>query len=122
MFVLIKGEARVSVLRGDGPTWLASLHSGDCFGEMSLLTGEKRSASINAVTDCEVIEITKPVFAEIFTRDSELLPRLGELLASRQLQTEGIVQAASQQPAILAAKEQEYRAGFVDKLKSFFEL
>ncbi len=122
MFVLIKGEARVSVLHGDASTWLASLHSGDCFGEMSLLTGEKRSASIYAVTDCEVIEITKPLFAEIFTRDSGLLPRLSELLASRQMQTEGIVQAAVQQTGVLAAKEEAYRAGFVDKLKSFFDL
>ena len=122
MFVLIKGEATVSVMQGGQPTQVAVLHDGDCFGEMSLLTGEKRSASIVAVSDCEVIEVTKPVFAEIFSRDSELLPRLSELLASRQMQTEGIVQAAVQQPAVFAAKEEEYRAGFLHKLKSFFEL
>ena len=49
MFVLVSGEARVSVLQADQPTWIASLRGGDCFGEMSLLTGEKRSASIQAV-------------------------------------------------------------------------
>ena len=122
MFVLVTGEARVSVLRAGQPTWIASLRGGDCFGEMSLLTGEKRSASIQAVSDCEVMEITKPVFAEIIARDSQLLPGLSDLLAKRQMQTEDIIQAAVQPPSILAAKEEEYRAGFLHKLRSFFEL
>ena len=122
MFVLITGEARVSVLQTGEPTWIASLRGGDCFGEMSLLTGEKRSASVRAVIDCEVMEITKPVFAEIVALDAQLLPGLSELLANRQMQTEDIMEAAAQQPAMLAAKEQEYRAGFLHKLKSFFEL
>ena len=122
MFVLISGEARVSVLRADQSTQIASLQGGDCFGEMSLLTGEKRSASIQATIDCEVLEITKPTFAEIVAVDPQLLPSLSELLANRQIQTEGIMEAAAHQPAMLAAKKQEYREGFLYKLRSFFEL
>ena len=122
MFVLVSGEARVSVLRVDQSTQIASLRGGDCFGEMSLLTGEKRSASIQATIDCEVMEITKPVFAEIVALDPQLLPSLSELLANRQIQTEGIMEAAAHQPAMLAAKKQEYREGFLYKLRSFFEL
>src|SRR5205823_5093802 len=59
MFILVKGEANVVVNRNGHDTHVASLRSGDCFGEMSLLTGEKRSASIVANTDCEVVEIGK---------------------------------------------------------------
>ncbi len=122
MFVLIGGEAGVAVTAHGEATRVATLRGGDCFGEMSLLTGEKRSASVNAVIDCEVMEITKPVFADIIQRDPDLLPRLSELLAHRQMQTDEIVQAQKHQPALLAAKEQEYQAGFLSKLKSFFEL
>jgi CRP-like cAMP-binding protein len=122
MFVLISGEAQVSTLRAGEPTQLALLHGGDCFGEMSLLTGEKRSASVQAISDCEVMEITKPVFAEIVALDAGLLPALSTLLATRRLQTEGIIHAATHQPSMLAEKEQEYRAGFLHSLKSFFEL
>src|SRR6202008_4363164 len=61
MFILVKGDANVVVNRNGFDTRVASLHSGDCFGEMSLLTGEKRSASVVANSDCEVVEIGKPI-------------------------------------------------------------
>jgi small-conductance mechanosensitive channel/CRP-like cAMP-binding protein len=122
MFVLVTGEAGVHVTTGGQPTRVATLRGGDCFGEMSLLTGESRSASVQAVNDCEVMEITKPVFADIIQLDGDLLSRLSELLARRQIETDDIVQARASQPSLIAAKEQEYRAGFLHKLKSFFEL
>ena len=122
MFVLVNGEAGVSVMMGTQPTRVATLNGGDCFGEMSLLTGEKRSASVLAASDCEVMEITKKVFGDIIARDAGLLQRLSELLASRQLENEGIVQARVQQNSSIIAKAQEYQAGFLHKLRSFFEL
>ena len=121
MFVLVSGEAGVTVETAGQSARVATLHSGDCFGEMSLLTGEKRSASVLAVKDCEVLEITKPVFADIVARDAGLLPRLSELLARRQMETEGI-QARVQQSTVIDARQQEYQKSFMTKLKSFFEL
>lgn len=122
MFVLLDGEAGVTVNKDNQSTRVATLRGGDCFGEMSLLTGEKRSARVLAVTDCEVLEITKPVFAEIVALDRGLLARLSELLASRQLETEGIVAARTLNSGMVAAKEKEYQAGFLRKLTSFFDL
>jgi small-conductance mechanosensitive channel len=63
MFILVDGEATVLVQRNGLPTPVAFLRTGDCFGEMSLLTGEKRSATVIAQTDCEVVEIGKAVLA-----------------------------------------------------------
>ncbi len=122
MFVLIKGEAGVTVRPDENPTWVATLRGGDCFGEMSLLTGEKRSASVIASSDCEVMEITKPVFAEIVNQDPAILTRLSELLARRQMETEGIVAAHALRSANVEQRVQEYQAGFLARLKSFFEL
>jgi small-conductance mechanosensitive channel/CRP-like cAMP-binding protein len=122
MFVLMHGEAGVTVAAKGQSTRVATLRDGDCFGEMSLLTGEKRSASVLAITDCEVLELTKAVFAEVIQREADLLPRLSVLLASRQMETEGILQSRAHPPEIMAAKEREYRAGFLNKLRSFFEL
>ena len=122
MFVLVTGKAAVNVLMGEQQTRVATLEDGDCFGEMSLLNGEKRSASVLAVNDCEIMEITKRTFGEIIARDADLLQRLSELLAQRQMTNDGIVQARALHSSLADAKQQEYQAGFLDKLRSFFEL
>jgi len=98
---------------------VASLSEGDCFGEMSLLTGENRSATVLAHTDCEVVEIRKPVLARSLKENPDLLAKLSELLAKRRLETEGVI-AANTHPEIVETKHAEYTNKFVDKLRVFF--
>jgi len=121
MFILVKGEANVIVNRNGFDTHVASLKSGDCFGEMSLLTGEKRSASVIAKSDCEVVEIGKPILAHSLKENPELLTKLSTLLAQRQLENEGVL-AAQSDTSIVRAKQNEYQTTFIDKLRVFFEL
>src|SRR5437016_12359407 len=61
MFILLRGAAQVSISKNGSTIPVATLSSGDCFGEMSLLTGEKRSATVQADGDCYVMEISKEV-------------------------------------------------------------
>jgi CRP-like cAMP-binding protein len=121
MFILVNGEANVVVERSGDSTQVARLRAGDCFGEMSLLTGEKRSATVVAQTDCEVVEIGKPVLANSLKQQPELLNKLSELLARRQLETEGTL-AENTSRKTIAAKQTEYAVTFLDKLKGVFEL
>ncbi len=121
MFVLLEGEAKVIVDRNGLQVQVASLGTGDCFGEMSLLTGERRTATVVAVTDCRVVEIAKPVLGGLLKEYPELLDRLSELLAHREVETEGIV-ASQSRPNLVTAKQTEYKANFVDKLRQFFRL
>ncbi len=121
MFILVKGEANVVMNRNGMDTLVASLNSGDCFGEMSLLTGEKRSASVIAHTDCEVVEIGKAILANSLKENPELVTKLSTLLAQRQMENDGIFAALSD-TGILRAKQSEYQTTFIDKLKLFFEI
>jgi small-conductance mechanosensitive channel/CRP-like cAMP-binding protein len=121
MFVLVNGQATVVVERNGAPTPVAFLRSGDCFGEMSLLTGERRTATVIAQTDCEVVEIGKAVLAKSLKDNPELLAQLSELLALRQLETEGIL-AVEKKGSAADAQQTQYAASFVDKLRTFFEL
>lgn len=121
MFILVNGDANVMVDKNHGPVLVASLGSGDCFGEMSLLTGEPRSATVVASNDCEVVEISKAVLATSLKEHPELMEKLSELLAKRQMATEGIV-SASEQPHVTEARQSEYQSCALDKLRAFFQL
>lgn len=121
MFILLNGEARVFVRSGDHETLVATLHPGDLCGEMSLLTGEPRSATVIARTDIEMWEIDKPVLAELLQSNETLVQKFGDLLANRRLEREGVLSSEAEK-AQLRAREKEYAAGFMKKLYSFFEL
>ena len=84
MFVLLQGEAAVSIAHNGTLVQVGSLRMGDCFGEMSLLTGEKRTATVSAEQDCEVIEIAKPAMAAVLREAPECVNQLSELLAARK--------------------------------------
>ncbi len=121
MFVMLKGTAHVSVLRNGSAVRLGVLRAGDCFGEMSLLTGEPRSATIRAEDDCEALEISKAAMAEVLQESPQCLTQLSELLAKRKLESEGILKDATQTPDQIT-KEREYRASFLQRLRAVFEL
>jgi len=121
MFVLLSGAAEVSISKNGSSIPVATLKAPDCFGEMSLLTGERRTATVRAETDCQVMEIGKPVMAELLRAAPDCLERLSELLARRKMETEGLLKEAVHHSEN-ASKEHEYRASFLHRLRTFFEL
>jgi CRP-like cAMP-binding protein len=121
MFVLLSGAAEVSISKNGTSIPVATLKAPDCFGEMSLLTGERRTATVRAETDCQVMEIGKPVMAELLRASPDCLERLSELLAKRKMETEGLLKEAVSQ-SHNERKEREYRANFLHRLQTFFEL
>src|SRR5216117_937943 len=121
MFVLLRGAARVWVSKNGTSIPVATLSAGDCFGEMSLLTGESRTATVQAESDCYVLEIGKPAMAEVIRDSPDCLERLSELLARRKLENEGALKEAASL-ALNQRKEREYTASFLHRLRIFFEL
>lgn len=119
MFILLRGSAQVAIANTTSAVRVGVLRTGDCFGEMSLLTGERRMATVRADGDCEVLEITKPTMSDIFHETPECLEQLSALLARRRMENEGIIRDATQPHD---GKEQEYRTSFLGRLKAVFEL
>src|SRR5690606_40205105 len=62
-----------------------SLHDAlPIFGEMSLMTGEPRSATIQALSDCELVKVDKAAFHEILAAAPEIAEKITDVLAARQ--------------------------------------
>ena len=121
MFVLLRGAANVSVSKNGSTIQVATLGAGDCFGEMSLLTGEPRSATVCADGDCYVMEIGKPTMADVLRSAPDCLEQLSQLLAQRKMETEGILQEAIR-TGEQTLKERQYSASFLHRLRTFFDL
>src|SRR5437016_11349769 len=121
MFVMLRGAANVFVSKNGSKIQVAKLGAGDCFGEMSLLTGEPRSATVRADGDCYVMEIGKPVMAEVLRDAPDCLEKLSELLAQRKMETEGVLKEATRTDE-QASKQREYTATFMQRLRTFFQL
>ncbi len=88
LFVIRSGTVRIDKSLGEGPTTtIATMGSGDFFGEMSLLTGEPRTASIIAETETEVVVVSKEAFAPVLTADTGILVGLSAALEDRARNT-----------------------------------
>ncbi|QRO03050.1 mechanosensitive ion channel [Archangium violaceum] len=95
---------------------VSRLTRGNYFGEMSLLTGEPRTATVVALTDVVLLELDRPVFARLFSEHPELAPKLSGMLAHRRTQLDAVMTASGDTPPIT---EESHILG---RLKSIFRL
>lgn len=82
MFLVMAG--RVSVTIGPEAREVAVTETGGYFGEMSLLTGEPRSATVRAKGDCTLLEISADAFAACIRSRPETVDLLAEAAAARR--------------------------------------
>lgn len=84
MFIVRSGSAEVFAHTADGQTrHLAKYVRGDFTGEMALMTGEPRTASVRAITDVEVIEMDREGFTRLFKEHPEAAAGIGDIIAAR---------------------------------------
>lgn len=83
LFVIVEGEAEIY----KGQQFMALLGAGEMFGEMALLTGEERSATVVARTPMEMYELDKSDFDGMLTRSPHLASGLSRILARRLRET-----------------------------------
>ena len=69
---------------GDRGKHIARLGPGAIVGEMSLMTGARRSATVIAATEVEALEVTKPALAPILEASPDLVDRFAAVLKKRQ--------------------------------------
>jgi small-conductance mechanosensitive channel/CRP-like cAMP-binding protein len=84
-FVLHRGEVEVVAHGVSGhETHVADLRAPAFFGEMALLTGEPRSATVRAKGDAELLVVDKAGFEQLFKTHPSVAAAVSRVLAARQ--------------------------------------
>ncbi len=94
-YVVVSGRLRIFTVTDGHEQVYTIVHNGDTFGEISLLTGEMHSASIDALNDTLVLRLAKEDFDELINRIPSLVLYLSRLL-SKRLRAKGQTAAAGE--------------------------
>ena len=123
LFVLERGRVQVTKSGSDvGTGWLTlgSIEEGGFFGEMSLLTGEPRSATVTADGGAEIVVLSKEALAPLLVADPQLAERLTSALVARQAKTAASLEGRRDRRRDAAATPAE--SNLLQRIRSFFKL
>ncbi len=86
LFIILRGDVVVVLESELVETEVTRLGPGKFFGEMALVTGEKRKATVKAARDCELLVIDHDAFEAVLHQTPEVVEALSQVLAERQLE------------------------------------
>jgi NTE family protein len=102
LFIIESGLAHVLVDRPEGPRTVARLRRGDFGGEMSLITGEPRSATVKAIVPTTLVELGQEAFGAILANYPILFANLARTLSQRLARADARLRWSQQRGETLA--------------------
>jgi hypothetical protein len=112
LFIVRRGSLDVHI--DDAP--VGTLREGEIFGEMSLLTGEKRKATVTAASEVRLVEISKEDIDPVIRANPHILEILSAILARRE---ESNIEKRTSAGLLRTGSLKD---AFREKLKAFFGL
>ena len=85
LYLVASGEVSVRVRVEGGEKEVARLGRGGLLGEMSVLTGDPRSATVVSLGDAVLLRVDREAFQRILSAEPELAQKLAEVIARRRL-------------------------------------
>lgn len=89
LFIILEGQARVTTRKGKS----TRLGPGDFFGEMSLIDGEPRSATVEALTPMRLVTLGYREFWRLLDEELTIVRKIMRTLSRRLRQAEKSVSA-----------------------------
>jgi CRP-like cAMP-binding protein len=114
MFVVLKGNVRV-LLEPSGQE-VAIIPAGGFFGEMSMLTGEPRTATVRAINDATLLEISAAEFRQLAVANPSLLDHVSTVVGMRRT---GLEEARALAAVVTAP---EAKQTFLARMRKFLTL
>lgn len=120
LYIIVDGTISVRVGGIESAHEVAKLSKGQFFGEMALLTGEKRRATTIAVTDVECYRLDAAAFRGLLAKHPDLAERVAAVLVERQVDLEAVRESVTEAQA--ARRRAASRADLTSKIRAFFQL
>jgi CRP-like cAMP-binding protein len=119
LYIIDRGTVVVELPREDrSAREIARLGSGKFFGEMGLMTGEQRKATVRAADECELIVISHEAFHSTLAENAGVIEKISELLLSRQAELDAAIDSRD----TMVEPMQDRSKRLISQIKSFFKL
>jgi small-conductance mechanosensitive channel/CRP-like cAMP-binding protein len=121
LFIIAAGEAEVQVaVSGSSPRTVARLRAGNFIGEMSLMTGEPRSATVVALGEVQCYSLDHDGFMNILKQRPEIAADISAMLARRQVELAAIREQLTEEASHNRVRETQ--RDLLGRIRSFFDL
>jgi CRP-like cAMP-binding protein len=120
LYILHRGRVDVRLSQEAGETSVSTLEAPGFFGEMGLMTGEPRQASVIALSDVICYRLERDAFDQILQNRPEIAAGVSAVLAERKVQLEEV--RAGLDAAGRTALRASERERILRNIRSFFGL
>jgi small-conductance mechanosensitive channel len=121
LYLLAFGEAEVMFEPESGPPQvIGTVRAGEFFGEMSLISGDARSATVVAKTDVECYRFDRASFQELLSSRPDIANEVARIASARKPELEQAREEAVQRSAAEVRTNEE--AKFMNRVRRFFRL
>jgi CRP-like cAMP-binding protein len=121
LYVLTRGQVEIRVNSSDGDTKRVHILSApDFFGEMALLTGGRREASVIALSNVECLRVDRAAFGSLLERRPALAQEVAEVLARRRVALDAVRENLDAESRNLRVEGERHR--ILNAVQDFFGL
>ena len=122
-FIIDQGEVEVFVNSPSGNRKsLATLSVGDFFGEIALLTGERRTASVQATLDVRVFRLKKDSFKSVLETRPDILDEISSVLSRRKDQLVSLLAESAGASESMSMNPEQAKNRILGRIRSYFGL
>jgi CRP-like cAMP-binding protein/small-conductance mechanosensitive channel len=119
LYILTRGRVRILLTNEAGLSeQVANLAPGDFFGEMSLLTGEKRTATALATEEVDCYCLAKPDIQALFAERPSLAEEISAVLGSREMGLAAVRDKLNEED--MKRKEMQRRGDLLSRIRRYF--
>ena len=119
LYIIDRGELAVEVASFGKQRPVAKLQAGEFFGEMGLLTGEARAATVRATSHCALLVIGHSAFHATLDKVPHVVEKMSDLVAVRQAELEEV---ASQKRNSVELTPRDRSQRLISQIKDFFKI